>query len=45
MVLWTPVSYTHLKLVVSEKDDKRLKQSVATAMQQGEGLIMIYDAS
>ena len=25
------------KLVVSEKDDKRLKQSVATAMQQGEG--------
>ena len=32
------------KLVVSEKDDKRLKQSVATAMQQGEGLIMIYDA-
>jgi Excinuclease ATPase subunit len=32
------------KLVVSEKDDKRLKQSVANAMQQGEGLIMIYDA-
>ena len=32
------------KLVVNEKDEKRLKQSVATAMQQGDGLIMILDA-
>lgn len=32
------------KLVVADKDDKRLKQSVATAMLQGEGLIMILDA-
>ena len=32
------------KLVVSNKDDKRLKQSVATAMIQGEGLIMVLDA-
>ena len=33
------------KMVVSpEKDDKRLKQSVITAMQQGDGLIMILDA-
>ena len=33
------------KMVVSnEKDDKRLKQSVTTAMQQGDGLIMILDA-
>ena len=33
------------KMVVSnEKDDKRLKQSVNTAMQQGDGLIMILDA-
>ena len=34
------------KMVVApEKDDKRLKQSVSTAMQQGDGLIMILDAS
>ncbi|NDV66001.1 excinuclease ABC subunit UvrA [Bacteroides sp. 224] len=32
------------KMVVSDKDDKRLKQSVATAMRQGDGLIMILDA-
>ena len=33
------------KMVVSnEEDDKRLKQSVTTAMQQGDGLIMILDA-
>ena len=32
-------------LVAADKDDKRLKQSVATAMQQGDGLIMILDAS
>ena len=33
------------KMVVStEKDDKRLKQSVTTAMHQGDGLIMILDA-
>lgn len=29
------------KTVVTEKEEKRLKQSVATAMQQGDGLIMI----
>ena len=34
------------KMVVApDKDDKRLKQSVATAMHQGDGLIMILDAS
>ena len=33
------------KMVVSDKDEKRLKQSVATAMQQGDGLIMILDAN
>ena len=34
------------KMVVApDKDDKRLKQSVATAMQQGDGLIMILDAT
>jgi len=33
------------KMVVSNKDDKRLKQSVATAMRQGDGLIMILDAN
>ena len=33
------------KMVVTERDDKRLKQSVATAMQQGDGLIMILDAT
>ncbi|HJD77220.1 MAG TPA: excinuclease ABC subunit UvrA [Bacteroides reticulotermitis] len=32
------------KLVVADKDDKRLKQSVATAMRQGDGLMMILDA-
>ena len=32
------------KLVVAEKDDRRLKQSVATAMRQGDGLMMILDA-
>ena len=32
------------KMVVSDKDDKRLKQSVATAMRQGDGLILILDA-
>ncbi len=32
------------KMVVSDNDDKRLKQSVATAMRQGDGLIMILDA-
>lgn len=32
------------KLIVDEKDDKRLKQSVATAMRQGDGLLMILDA-
>ena len=32
------------KTVVTEKEEKRLKQSVATAMQQGDGLLMILDA-
>ncbi len=32
------------KMVVGNLDDKRLKQSVATAMQQGDGLLMILDA-
>ncbi|WP_321332153.1 excinuclease ABC subunit UvrA [uncultured Bacteroides sp.] len=31
------------KMIVGEKDDKRLKQSVATAMRQGDGLLMILD--
>jgi excinuclease ABC subunit A len=31
------------KMVVSNTDDKRLRQSVATAMRQGDGLILIYD--
>ena len=31
------------KLVVAEKDDRRLKQSVATAMRQGDGLMMILE--
>lgn len=31
------------KLIVSDKDDIRLKKSVATAMQQGDGLLMILD--
>ena len=32
------------KLVVNGQDEQRLKQSVATAMQQGDGLLMILDA-
>ena len=32
------------KMVVSNKDENRLKQSVATAMHQGDGLIMILNA-
>lgn len=32
------------KMIVSEKDEKRLKQSVATAMHQGDGLINVLDA-
>ena len=32
------------KLVVTDKDDVRLKNSVATAMRQGDGLLMILDA-
>ena len=32
------------KLRVQRKDDKRLRASVATAMQQGEGELMVYDA-
>ena len=32
------------KMVVSDKDENRLRQSVATAMQQGDGLMMILDA-
>ena len=32
-------------VVANDKEDKRLKQSVATAMHQGDGLIMILDAS
>lgn len=32
------------KLIVADKDDTRLKNSVATAMRQGEGLLMILDA-
>lgn len=31
------------KTVVTEKEDKRLRQSVATAMKMGDGLIMILD--
>lgn len=33
------------KLVVADKDDVRLKNSVATAMRQGEGLLMVYDVA
>ena len=33
------------KLAVSDKDDKRLTQSVATAMTQGEGLLMVLDVA
>ena len=32
------------KMAVGDKEDNRLKQSIATAMQQGDGLIMILDA-
>ena len=32
------------KLVVSAKDDARLKNSVAAAMRQGEGLLMVLDS-
>ncbi len=32
------------KLVVADKDDVRLKNSVATAMRQGDGLLMVLDA-
>ena len=32
------------KTVVTEKEEKRLAQSVAIAMQQGDGLLMILDA-
>ena len=32
-------------VVANDKEDKRLKQSVATAMHQSDGLIMILDAS
>ena len=31
------------RLKVQDKDDKRLIQSVATAMKQGEGLMLVYD--
>ena len=31
------------RLKVQDKDDKRLRNSVATAMTQGEGLMMVYD--
>lgn len=31
------------RLKVQDKDDKRLRSSVATAMAQGEGLMMVYD--
>ena len=32
------------KMVVAEKDDDRLRKSIATAMTQGDGLLMILDA-
>ena len=32
------------KLRVQPKDEKRLRQSVATTMAQGDGLLMVYDA-
>lgn len=32
------------KMIASQKDYNRLKQSVATAMRQGDGLLMILDA-
>ena len=31
------------KLVVSEKDERRLKESVRVAMKQGDGLLMVLD--
>ena len=31
------------RLKVQDKDDKRLIQSIATAMKQGEGLMLVYD--
>lgn len=31
------------KLIVDEKDTQRLKQTVTTAIKQGEGLLMVYD--
>ena len=31
------------RLKVQDKDDKRLVQSVATAMKQGDGLMLVYD--
>lgn len=31
------------KLIVDEKDTQRLKQTVATAIKQSEGLLMVYD--
>lgn len=32
------------KMIIEDRDDKRLKQSISTAMLQGDGLIMILDA-
>ena len=32
------------KVIVNEKDQNRLRQSISTAMQQGDGLLMILDA-
>lgn len=32
------------KMVVNDRDEKRLKQSVAVAMTQGDGLLMVLDA-
>lgn len=32
------------KLVVTDKEDKRLRDSISTAMKQGDGLIMILEA-
>ncbi len=32
------------KLIVDEQNDERLKKSVATAMKQGEGLLIVLDA-
>ncbi len=32
------------KMVVAQKDDERLRKSIATAMTQGDGLLMILDA-